>query len=322
MLTAVLVTGANGAIGQTLIQHLLTYGYQVRSLVHNHVPNSSSEAIEILQGDIADTKILREAVNGIDIVFHLAAKLHINNPPLSLKDEYERVNIEGTRRLVEASSEAKVKRLVFFSTINVYGASRPEQVFDESSPLRPDSWYAESKARAEQIVLKNVPSVVLRLAAVYGPRMKGNYPRLLNALKRNKFAMIGDGSNRRTLVHIDDVCSAAITTAEHDEALGKIYNVTDGNVHALRDIVESMSLAIGQAPPRFSIPKRPARFVAGIVEDGLRIVGKTSPIGRSTIDKFVEDIAVSGIRIQKEIGYQPQYDLMKGWRETVRQLNH
>ena len=276
--------------------------------------------VEVVRCDIADSQLVRQVVAGADVVFHLAAKLHINNPSLALKDEYFRVNVEGTRCLTEAARAAGVRRLVFFSTINVYGNSQPGQLFDEERALNPDSLYAETKVEGEAIVLAESPAVVLRMAAVYGPRMKGNYTRLAQAIRRKRLPLIGDGNNRRTLIHVEDACDAAIAAAEQDVALGQVYNVTDGRVHSLREIIKAIAIALGRRPPRLHLPARPVRMAAGLLEDGLRFVGKKSPINRATIDKLTEDIAVSGAKIQRELGFQPRYDLQAGWLQTVEQM--
>lgn len=316
-----LVTGAGGAIGTTLVQRLLQHGYAVRALVRASTPSAEMLlGAEVVRGDINDCQLIRQAVVGAEAVFHLAAKLHINNPSLGLKEEYFRVNVEGTRCLAGAARDAGVKRFVFFSSISVYGDSRTGQTLDEESPLRPDSWYAESKIEAEKVVLGELPATVLRVAAVYGPRMKGNYPRLVRALRRRRLALVGDGRNRRTLVHEYDVCDAAIAAAERDITAGQIYNVTDGQVHTMREIIEAIAAALEQRPPKLHLPVRPVRIVAGLLEDGLRRVGKKSPVERSTIDKLIEDIAVSGDKIKRQLGFEPQFNLRAGWRQTIEQM--
>ena len=316
-----LVTGASGAIGYTLTEHLVSRGYTVRALVRHLSTLGSLQGVEIVEGKINDAASLRQAVAGVSCVFHLAAKLHINNPSNALHDEYRRINVEGTRSLVDAAREAEVERFIFFSTINVYGPSRSEELMNEETPLRPDSFYAQTKAEGEEIVLKGMRSTVLRLAAVYGPRMKGNYPRLLKALSRGRFVMIGDGKNRRTLVHVKDVCEAALLAAEHPSAPGQTYNVTDGEVHSLKEIIDAMSDALGRKVPKARLPEFPVRLAAQAVESSLKLFGKSSPVGRATVEKFLEDIAVSDEKIQQQLGFRPEYDLQTGWRETVRQMS-
>jgi UDP-glucose 4-epimerase len=318
----VLITGAGGVIGSALVKCLTRRNYSVRAFVRSmSAVDSLPKSVDIVQGDITDERALRAATADVDYIFHLAAKLHVNNPSPTLRAEYKRVNVEGTHCVVKAAQSSAVKRLVFFSTINVYGASMHGQVLNENSPLHPDSWYAETKIQGEEIVRAQIPSqsVVLRLAAVYGRGVKGNYPRLLNALRRGRFAMIGDGSNRRTLVYINDVCSASLIAAEHECAVNHVYNVTDGCIHTLREIVDCLSLTLGKKSSNIRLPKGPVRFVAGLAEDTLNIGGIKSPVGRAAIDKFVEDMAVSGGKIQRELGFRPQYDLVRGWRETIWQ---
>lgn len=315
------MTGAAGAIGRTLVERLLHRGYDVRAMVRRPASTDGfPPAIEVVASDITDCKLVRQAVTDMDVVFHLAAKLHVNDPAAGLRDEYFRVNVEGTRSLASAARAAGVERLVFFSTINVYGPTLSGQIHDERTRLQPDSWYAETKIEGEEIVLAEMPSVVLRLAATYGPGMKGNYPRLVRALRRRRLALVGDGSNRRTVVHTEDACDAAIRTAERREALGQVYNVTDGGVHTMREIVRAIAAALGRSQPKLRLPEGPVRLAAGLLEDGLRAVGKRSPVNRATIDKLTEDIAVSGEKIKTELGFIPSYDLQKGWRTTIEQM--
>ncbi len=314
-----LVTGATGFIGTVLTRFLIDHGYQVRILARRP-PSSDTipRSAQLYFGDINDCQTLDEAITGTDVVFHLAAKLHVSSSEQTLKAEFKRVNVEGTRRLVAAARSAEVGRLVFFSTINVYGSSEPGLFCDEDSPIHPDSLYSQTKAQAEKIILEELPSVVLRLAAVYGPQMKGNYRRLLNALQKGYFFTVGHGLNRRTLVYIHDVCQAAILAAEHPDALGRIYNVTDGYIHTMQEVLTAMCTALGKNRPRFSLPAGIARTVFGVLEDLFRLFGHKSPIGRWAVDKLIEDLAVSGDRMQRELGFIPQYDLIKGWEDCCK----
>jgi len=261
----------------------------------------------------------------VNAVVHMAALLHIVNPPPELREKYERVNVGGTATVVEAAIKAGVKRVVLFSTIAVYGPS-DGCVLNEMSPTHPDTFYAHTKCAAEQIVLNargadgQPLGTVLRLGAVYGSRIKGNYERLTHALARHRFVPIGNGLNRRTLVYDKDVGRAAALAVSHPAAAGRVFNVTDGGFHTLNEIIESICSALGRKPPRLSLPVGPMRFAAGVLEDGARLFGRSSPVTRSTIDKYTEDIAVSSERIQKELGFVPQYDLKTGWEETIREM--
>jgi UDP-glucose 4-epimerase len=322
MKQSALVTGAGGAIGGTLVRRLVEQGYTVRALLHSAKTGTSPpDNVEVVYGDITDCSLVSEAVRDMDLVFHLAAKLHIENPPAELADEYVRVNVNGTRCVVEAASAANVKRLIFFSTINVYGASTPHQIFFEDSPLHPDSLYAKTKVKAEEIVRTLPVSVVLRAAAVYGPLMKGNFPRLVRAIKKGWPVLVGDGLNRRSLIYVEDLCRAAILAAEHPLAAGQTFNVTDGSAHRLREVINAISDGLGRPHSKFRLPEFVVRAGAGVIEQSFGVVGKRAPISRATIDKLTEDMAVSGAKIQNQLGFQPSYKLIDGWRETIRLID-
>ena len=161
---------------------------------------------------------------------------------------------------------------------------------------------------------------VLRLGAVYGSRIKGNYERLTQALARNRFIPIGNGLNRRTLVYDKDVGRAAALAVSHPAAAGRVFNVTDGAFHTLNEIIESICSALGRKPPQLSLPNSPTRALVGLVEKGSRSIGIKPPVTREMIDKYTEDIAVDGSFIQKELGFMPQYDLKTGWEEMIREM--
>lgn len=319
-----LVTGATGVIGPLLVRALVEQGRSVRVLVRREVPpDALPDSVQVVKGDIADPEVLARAVEQVDTVFHLAAKLHINSPDPALADEYRRVNVEATEKLLAAARAADVRRVVYFGSICVYGPSAADEILDENSLIAPDTLYAETKAAAERLVLESTRTdgaplgVVLRLAAVYGAHMKGNYPRLMSALRKGRFRHIGAGTNRRTLVHETDVVAAALLAAEHPEAAGRLFNVTDGSVHTIGEIVDAICAALGIRSPRFHVPERPVRMMAGTIETLFRVAGKRAPIGRATVDKLLEDVAVSGQRLETELGFVPRIGLMEGWREAV-----
>lgn len=319
-----LVTGATGAIGPVLVRYLLAQGWTVRALVYSQdqvdaVPLPA--AVTLYWGDINDGAVLQTAVSGATHVFHLAAKLHINSPSPDLADAYRQVNVEGTRQLYEAARAAGVRRFVFFSTIAVYGPSAGDGLLTESSPVNPDSLYAQTKLQAEKIVLSEggtaqMETVVLRLAAVYGGRVKGNYQRLLQAMRRNRFWPLGSGQNWRTLVYDVDVARAAHLAAVHPKAGGQVFNVTDGTVHTLDEILGAMRLALGKRPYRWQLPIFPIKLLVRVIDMFLPYL-KKKPVLSDTLNKYLENVAVDGQKISKMLGFEPEYDLKLGWQEIV-----
>ena len=320
---AVLVTGATGAIGPLVVEAFRTAGYSVRTLSIDSPPAGAwPDDVEMFTGDVADAADVRAAMQGAESVIHLAALLHIENPPLALQNQYDRINVGGTATVVAAAIQAGVRRVVFFSTIAVYGRSGG-RILTEDSPVCPDTFYARTKLAAEEIVLSAKDAdgrqigTVLRLGAVYGSKMKGNYRRLVHALAKGPFIPVGKGSNRRTLVYDRDVARAAVLAAVHPDAAGRMFNVTDGQFHTMRSIIETLCSALGRRPPHLMLPAGLARFLAGFLEDCARICGLRSPVVRATVDKYTEDMAVDGSRFCTQIGFVPQYSLEAGWWETV-----
>ncbi|MCP4115643.1 MAG: NAD-dependent epimerase/dehydratase family protein [Desulfobacteraceae bacterium] len=315
----VLVTGATGAAGPALVDLLLEKGYDVR-IFSRHCLGSDrfTGRVERFQGDLLDRRAVSTALEGVDFVFHLAAKLH-DTSGRSQDDEYRRTNVEGTEILVNEARAAGVTRFVFFSTINVYGLSLGNQRFDETSPVAPRDPYSRSKLEAERMVLcagrrggeGGFSVVVLRVAAVYGKQMKGNYKTLAFYLKKGGFLLFGDGGNKRTLVYDRDLAEAALLALEHPRARGNIYNVTDGAIHSFNEIVSSLCRVFGRKN-RFL--KVPASFMRSI-----SCLGKLPGLSRffRMAGKQMESLAVSGEKVQRELGFVPGYGLSRGWRETL-----
>lgn len=322
----ILITGATGAVGPLVVNAFHAAGHSIRTLSIDPPPVGIWPAdIDTRIGDVTDAGVVRSAMEGAAAVVHMAALLHIVNPPPALEEKYQRINVGGTKVVVDAAIRAGVRRVVLFSTIAVYGPS-DGRVITEDTPPRPDTFYARTKLDAEGLVLAargadgEKIGTVLRLGAVYGVRIKGNYQRLLQSLAKGRFVPVGDGANRRTLVYDKDVARAAVLAASHSGAAGKVFNVSDGRYHTMNEIIGTICAALGRKPPAFSLPVSVVRRAAGLLEDAARVFGRRSPVDRATIDKYTEDVAVDSRRIQDELGFVPQYDLEAGWRETVEEM--
>lgn len=131
---------------------------------------------------------------------------------------------------------------------------------------------------------------------------------------------VGDGRNHRALVYVRDAVEAMLLAAEHPKAAGHVFNVTDGCIHTMRDILAAICQTLGRPAPRLYVPLSVARAGAAGLEYAFTLVGRRAPLTRVTLDKFVEDAAYSGQRIQVELGYRPAYDLKAGWQETIAEL--
>lgn len=320
-----LVTGATGMIGPALVNQLLRDDWKVRIIVRRSFdPRLFTKSIEGINGNIADAHSLRPIMEDVDVIFHLAAKLHLNNPSLRQSQEYHRINVDGAMNVAEAAVGAGVKRMVHFSTVSVYGPSYGLAPYTESSPLQPQSLYAETKMQSEEGILKIFEGnhrssvVILRLAAVYGPRLQGNYRTLVKAIQRGLFYPVGNGQNRRTMIYIDDLVRAAILAAEHPKAAGMVFNVTDGEIHTLKEVLKAIACALGKRPPRFHLPGGPMQAVSAIVDRFTESLRLPAPKLRLLVDKMMEDVAVSGEKLSRRLSFRPRYDIEQGWQAALR----
>ena len=322
-----LVTGATGAVGPSVVRACQAAGYSVRTLSvdaadHDVLPSG----VDARVGDVCDSQTVRSAVAGVELIVHLAALLHQFQNVAGLDREYERVNVGGSENVVRAAIAEGVRRVVSLSTIAVYGPTLG-QLVDEDTPAHPDTVYAQTKLAAEQAVLSATSGgkpigTVLRAAAVYGSRVKGNYRRLALAIARRRFVPLGPGLNRRTVVHDRDLASAAVLAAAHPAAAGAVFNVSDGHVHTLADIIGAIYRALGRRPPRFWVPLVALRAATSLSENTARLVGLHPPITKSLLEKYAEDVAVDATLIQRRLGFVPLVDLESGWQETMAALRN
>jgi UDP-glucose 4-epimerase len=318
----VLVTGATGMLGASVVEAFAASGFRIRVLATTPRPGLFGPEIDVRVANITDPVAVRAAVEGADVIAHLAARLHVTDGSSLDLEPYRRTNVDGTRHLVDAAQAADVGRFVFFSTIAVYGPGRGA-LWNESSPLQPDTPYAVTKAEAERIVLAatrrdGTPlGVILRLAAAFGPNLKGNYLRLVRALAAGRFVPLGAGANHRALIDASDVAAAAVLAATHPAAAGRIYNLSDGIDHPLSSIIDAICHALGRRPPRWYVPLAPVRIGAAIVERVARVAGARAPLSRAMIEKYTEDTRVDSRLIREQLGFVPHADFAGGWRDAV-----
>jgi UDP-glucose 4-epimerase len=310
-----LVTGATGAIGPAVVA-AISVTHDVQTLSRRPPdPALFQVPVRSFTGDITQADAVRRAAVGAEVIIHLAALLHVVDPPPAMRAEYERVNVEGTRVVLDAARREGVSRVVLMSTIAVYGYAG-RSLLDEESPTVPDTLYGETKLAAERLGLDSTGDAgqrlvtVLRSAAVYGPRVKGNYQRLVTALARRRFVPIGKGENLRTVIFENDLAAAAALVARHPAAAGRIYNVSDGKPHPLSEIIAAMATALGRRPPRWHVPVMPVRAALRAAA----VIDRRLP---RALDKYLETVAVDGSRIQHELGFHPAVGLFDGWRLTI-----
>jgi nucleoside-diphosphate-sugar epimerase len=317
-----LVTGGTGFIGSHLAEEGRRRGAQVAVLGLADRPEEQANAellarqgVEILPGSITDAELCARAMRGVTHVFHLAVAMREGGK----SDEFfETVNLEGTRRLLEAAA-GRVERFVYCSTIGIYGHRAPG-VTTEGSPLRPGNIYERTKVAAESMVRERapvlrVPYVILRPADVYGPRDQ-RLLKLFKGVGAGRFPLFGDGSGRRHMVYVDDVVSAFFAACEREEAIGEGAIVAGPKPCTLRELIELVRQVSGSRRFGRRLPLAPMLATAAVVEDVCRVLRLDPPIYRRRMDFFTSDSAFDTSRARRVLAWAPKVDLEEGVRRT------
>ncbi len=296
-LRTVLVTGATGFIGRSLVQRLLERRCRVHAYSRQR-PDSGPDEGDCLafQGDIRDAAGLTQACVGVDTVFHLAAYAHVNQHDEALM---RATNVEGTRCVLEAAIAAGVRRIVFFSSA-LADASRAE-------PLTP---YGRAKHDAEALLLAAshagaIEVVCLRPVNVYGLGMKGNLLGMVQLLQRGLFPPLPVPSASLSLVGNRDLCEAALLAAESPRADGQIYTVTDGKTYTMKGLELTIRRALGRPVPGWAVPLSVLWFGAAGLELLSRVLRLRNAPGLRSYHALTTDKVFSCEKLQNELGYNP-----------------
>jgi nucleoside-diphosphate-sugar epimerase len=238
-------------------------------------------------------------------------------------DNYREVNTEGTRRLLCAAKEANVDRFIFFSSVKAV-SDEVDQPIDETVTKAPDTPYGQSKLDAEKLVLQGgyVPlPVVLRPCMVYGSTHKGNLPRMIKAVKKGLFPPLPEVQNHRSMVHVEDLVTAAILAAESSKSPHNIYNVADANPYSTRQIYDWIRESAGKPPSSFYIPLPALRVIAFAGDIISRISGRRFLFDSAAMQKLVGSSWYSSAKIENELGFKATYDLQQSLPAIVRFLD-
>jgi len=315
------VTGAAGFIGAALCRRLQETG-SVHAIVRRAVEGPWHESSRLHLGD---DEVPPSLLEGVDVVFHLASKTH-DVMGTANEDEYERVNVEGTASLLRAAGQAGVRRVVFLSSVKGMGEGGYDAQ-DETSVAQPTTPYGRTKLAAENLVLDGglVPeAVVLRLPLVYGPGVKGNLERMIDAIDRGRFPPVAVTSNRRSMVHVDDVVEAVMLAARHDAATGRTFIITDGHPYSTREIYDTIRGALDKAPSRVSIPTPAMRVLAMCGDIAETIIRRRLPFNSAAYEKLTSSAYYDGGAAVRNLGFNPRYTLARAMPEMVdrfRQVN-
>lgn len=306
----ILVTGADGFIGSHLTELLVDLGYNVRAFIYynsfnnwgwlDSIESEKKSKIEIFAGDIRDPNGVKKAMEGIDVVFHLAALIAI---PFSYHspDSYIDTNIKGTLNVLQAARDMMLKKVIITSTSEVYGTAQFVPI-TELHPKQPQSPYSASKIGADAIAESfyrsfNLPITIVRPFNTYGPRQSARaiiptiITQLLNGIKEIK---LGDLTPTRDLLFVKDTVKAFLKIAECDNLIGHEVNIATQTEISIKELAQTL---INQINPS-----------AYIVSDSERLRPQKSEVYR---------LLGSNEKIIQNTGWKVEYDLEMGLKETI-----
>jgi dihydroflavonol-4-reductase len=315
-----LVTGASGFIGSALVRVLLERGDAVRALVR---PRSSLERlagldVETVVGDVTRPETLPRAVEGMDLVYHLAGMLGRFGVPESA---YHALHVEGTCNVLRACAGRPIRRLVYCSSPGMLGAVAPgEPPRDETSPHRPVSVYERTKSAAEQAALPlaagGVPLVIARPEFVYGPGDR-HVVGLFRSIQRGTFFYIGAGDCLCHPSYIDDVVAGLIACASERARPLEAYHICGPRPVTIRELAEAIAQALGVRPPRLQLPTGLVRAGAWGAELAGQLLGIEPPLSLEGVRFFAESRAFSIEKARAELGWSPQVDIAEGVQRST-----
>jgi nucleoside-diphosphate-sugar epimerase len=314
------VTGGSGFIGGRLIERLLADGHSVRALARSEaaVARVRERGADPVRGELADTAAMRAGAEGCELAFHAAATLGDWGEP----EKFRRGNVEGTSNVLQACSEARVRRFVHVGTEAALMAGEPLVEVDETAPLRPDSpaLYSATKARAEQLVLAanrdGFETVVVRPRFVWGVGDTTLLPTLTEMVRSGRFAWIGGGRHRTSTTHVDNTVEGLVLGATRGTP-GNAYFVTDGEPVVFREFVSTLIATQGLTPPKRSIPTWIGRLLASAGE----AAWKRLPLpGRPPLTRFAfwvssQECTIRIGKAREQLGYSPVTPIAAGLRE-------
>ncbi len=319
------VTGGTGFIGSHLVEALQQRGYgEVRCLVRSTRKWLNGLDIVPVQGDLDDVEMLREAVRGVDYVYHIAGVTR------ALEWEvFERANVTAPMALLRAVREVNpaIKKVLITSSLAAVGAS-PVAIADEETPLNPISQYGRSKAEMERVLampaedgmvyLNDLPVVVIRPPAVYGPREADIFT-FFKAVNRRLCPMIGRGKEPElSLVHVRDLVRGMIDAAEAETTGGETYFLGSDTYYSWQQIKAATTEALGKNALTLPVPRALVGIVGAIVEGISTLSGQYPPLNREKAREILEATKMcSHEKARQHFGYGQTVSLEEGMRETI-----
>ncbi|UCE67640.1 MAG: NAD-dependent epimerase/dehydratase family protein [Candidatus Zixiibacteriota bacterium] len=315
----VAVTGAGGFLGQALVHELLESEHEPLAIIkkESDADEFDDGSLKIVCQDLSDREGCAGIFRGCDAVVHCAALRR----DFGGRREFERMNIETARNVMENALKDGVSRIIHISSTAVYGNERNHVGTDEEADygVRIVDLYTRTKIEGEKIVMRMVeedglPAVILRPGHIWGPGDRRILPFIVNGLKSRRLALVNNGGNFLSLSYIDNVIEAIILALEKDDAIGKIFNITDGSKVTSKRFISDI---IGVLGIDYKIRYGAYPFLYGIaslIESYYRLVQRKSrpPFTRYMARFLHYDAFFDITKAMQELGYKPIISYKEG----------
>jgi dihydroflavonol-4-reductase len=317
------LTGGSGFIGSRLAPLAIEAGHAVTVVTPINTPAERARCealtkagIKLVVAPLEDAAVIARELQGHDAVIHLAAAQHEAEQPESY---FHRVNVEGTRSLLDLAAQAGVRRFVHGSTIGVYGSAASGNL-DEQSPLAPDNPYGRTKAAAEQVVRQlrsPMEWAIVRISETYGPGDM-RLLKLFRGVRKGRFPIIGNGENLHQLIYVDDLCRGLLAACTVPAALKETVVLAGSEKITTNEMVAAVGEAVGSTKRVPHAPLWPFLLAAVLFESTFSPLGLKPPLHRRRLDFFRKSFSFSNARAEGILGFRPQISFRDGARKTAQ----
>ena len=308
----ILITGSSGFVGRELCADLVRRQFSVTAAMRNESSQQISQYSIARIADIGPDTDWTAALQGIEVVIHLAARVHVmrDNAPDPIS-EFRRTNTAGTEHLARCAAAAGVKRLVYVSSIKVNGEEtvNGHRYSEQDAPAPQDS-YGISKWEAEQALQRvtqetGLEVAILRPPLVYGADVKGNFMQMMRVVARGMPLPLAALHNQRDLLYVGNLVNALIACAFHPAAAGKTFLLSDGEPVSTSELLQRLAHAL-------AVPSHLFPFPASV----LKLAGKLS--GKSDqIERLLGSLQIDNAKIRHELNWTPPFTMQQGLQLTA-----
>ena len=311
------VTGGTGFIGSHLVDTLIesdSYS-EVRCLVRSKEKWLKSKPYKRFSGDLHDLSVLQEAVNGVDVVFHLAGVVKAPDAQI-----FERANVDATENIIRVAQKEGVPKIIVLSSLAAVGPSKNGPV-NEQTTMEPVSIYGRSKKQMEKIIHRIAGEessiTILRPPAVYGPREDQIYS-FFKMVNKRICPIIGDGQNPKiSMVYVGDVVQGCMKAAVKTESGVETYFISGESIHTWSEIRETTQKVLGKKSLPVYIKPSLVKKIAGGIEKTASFFGVYPVINREKAKELILEWTCSSEKAKQELNYTPEYSLAEGISRTI-----